>query len=323
MSQHNPLRTTVLGIPVASPVLIGSGPLTDQWGKVQHLLGCCAGAVVLKTIYAGPPTEDYEGTRRFRSGALNSVRYSRRPLDEWIGWIEQWAEASAPVIPSIHACSAVELGRLAETLVEHGARALELGIACPTDGSHSVATAAYIEAAVGAVRRRVTVPIAVKLTAVSDLVELGRAAESAGADALTISDALPAVAVSVRERRLVLGSEVGYSGPGIKPIVLRGIVEVRRVSSLPILGVGGIGTAEDVLQYLLIGCQAVQTYTAVLANGSDLVERLTVDLVSWCDRHETTIVEITGGLRRDSYAKSLDATDLTGAMDAQTLWSGE
>jgi len=98
---------------------------------------------------------------------------------------------------------------------------------------------------------------------VTDIASIARAAESAGADCLTVANTYPAMAVDFRTGRSRLGNLTGgLSGPAIKPITLRLVWEVRKVVKIPILGLGGIETAEDVLEYMVVGASAVQVGTA-------------------------------------------------------------
>jgi len=118
---------------------------------------------------------------------------------------------------------------------------------------------------VGAARRAAAKrPLWVKLMPlVTDIGSIARAAESAGADCLTVANTYPAMAVDFRTGRSRLGNLTGgLSGPAIKPITLRLVWEVRKVVKIPILGLGGIETAEDVLEYMVVGASAVQVGTA-------------------------------------------------------------
>ena len=118
---------------------------------------------------------------------------------------------------------------------------------------------------VGAARRAATKrPLWVKLSPlVTDIGLIARAAEGAGADALTIANTYPAMSVDVRTLKSRLGNQTGgLSGPAIKPITLRLVWEARKTVKIPIIGLGGIETVEDVLEYLAIGASAVQVGTA-------------------------------------------------------------
>lgn len=153
-----------------------------------------------------------------------------------------------------------------------GISAYELNISCPNVkrggmqfGSNPVSAAEVVSAAKKAAQNR---PLWVKLMPlVTDIGQIALAAEAAGADALTVANTYPAMAIDVRTGRSLLGNHTGgLSGPAIKPITLRLVWEVRKAVKIPILGLGGIETAGDVLQYLAVGASAVQVGTASFAD---------------------------------------------------------
>jgi dihydroorotate dehydrogenase (NAD+) catalytic subunit len=128
---------------------------------------------------------------------------------------------------------------------------------------------ALVEVVVGAVRKAAAKrPLWVKLMPlVTDIGLIGRAAEAAGADALTVANTYPAMSVDARTAKSRLGNLTGgLSGPAIKPITLRLVWETRKAVKIPILGLGGIETVEDVLEYLAVGATAVQVGTASFAD---------------------------------------------------------
>jgi dihydroorotate dehydrogenase (NAD+) catalytic subunit len=176
----------------------------------------------------------------------------------------------------------VEVIRVLENA--EGVAAYELNISCPNVkkggmlfGGDPVMVADVVGAARKAAARR---PLWVKLSPlVTDIGLIARAAEGAGADALTVANTYPAMAVDLRTRKSRLGSLTGgLSGPAIKPITLRLVWEVRKAVRIPIIGLGGIETVEDVLEYLAVGASAVQVGTASFADpraSERLVDALT------------------------------------------------
>jgi dihydroorotate dehydrogenase (NAD+) catalytic subunit len=150
-----------------------------------------------------------------------------------------------------------------------GISAYELNISCPNvkkGGMQFGSDPALVEEVVSGARKAVQKkrPLWVKLLPlVTDIGLIGRAAEAAGADALTVANTYPAMAIDFRTRRSRLGNLTGgLSGPAIKPITLRLVWEVCKTVKIPVLGLGGVETAEDVLDYLSVGASAVQVGTA-------------------------------------------------------------
>lgn len=164
-----------------------------------------------------------------------------------------------------------------------GVAAYELNISCPNVkkggmqfGSNPDLVAEVVSAARHAARQR---PLWVKLLPlVTDIALIARAAESSGADVLTVANTYPAMAIDFRSGRSRLGNPTGgLSGPAIKPITLRLVWEARKAVNIPIVGLGGVETAEDVLDYLCVGASAVQVGTASFADpkaSEAIAERL-------------------------------------------------
>jgi len=153
-----------------------------------------------------------------------------------------------------------------------GISAYELNISCPNVkkggmqfGIDPALLEEVVTAARNAARKR---PLWVKLSPlVTDIAQLARIAEGAGADALTVANTYPAMAVDVRTGRSVLGNMTGgLSGPAIKPITMRLVWVVQKAVNIPVIGLGGVETAQDVLEYMMVGAAAVQVGTASFAD---------------------------------------------------------
>jgi len=164
-----------------------------------------------------------------------------------------------------------------------GLAGYELNISCPNvkrGGMQFGSDPACVGEVVGAARKAAsTRPLWVKLSPlVTDIGLIARAAEEAGADALTVANTYPAMAIDYRTGRSRLGNQTGgLSGPAIKPITLRLVWETRKVVKTPILGLGGVEKVEDVLDYLAVGASAVQVGTASFADPK-ASQRLVEDL---------------------------------------------
>jgi dihydroorotate dehydrogenase (NAD+) catalytic subunit len=172
---------------------------------------------------------------------------------------------------------------------DDGLDAIELNVSCP-NVSHGLDLGidpAAVGRLVGRVRAVCPVPVIAKLTPnVTDIVAVARAAAEGGADAVSLINTFRGMAVDWRRRRPILANDVGgLSGPAVKPLALRMVWDVARaLPELPIIGIGGIATADDALEFLVAGASAVQVGTATFA------EPRTVELVrdgvrAWCRDH--------------------------------------
>lgn len=281
------LDAPILGLSPAVPVVVGSGLLTDQERNIRRLLDTGAGAVVTKTIHPNPPRGRDERILRLPVGMLNSTTYSKRSVNHWLGVLRSLADDRLPVIASLHADSPAELAELAADVETSGCRALELGISClnEEDGLEED-TPERVQAYTSAVRSRTSLPLSVKLAVGEGLRERVRAAVAEGADAITLSDTIAGAAVSPTTGQLELDGVFGYSGPGLKPLVLAAIWQLRRSGvDLPILGCGGVSSGRDVADYLSVGANTAQVYTALHTDMTGTLKRIleeTRDLVGAC-----------------------------------------
>lgn len=183
-----------------------------------------------------------------------------------------------------------------------GLAAYELNISCPNVkkggmqyGNDPALTEEVVGTARAAARRR---PLWVKLSPlVSDIKAIARAAAAAGANALSVANTYPAMALDPVSRRSRLGNPTGgLSGPAIKPITLRLVHEVAQAVSIPIIGLGGIETPQDAAEYLLAGATAVQVGTASFVHPG-ACQRLVEDLSTWCSANNiNNINELRGAL---------------------------
>ncbi|WP_438484723.1 dihydroorotate dehydrogenase [Streptomyces sp. S186] len=286
----------MLTMNLANPVMVGSGLLTDQERNIRRLLHSGAGAVVTKTIHPNPPTGLDERIVRLPTGMLNSTTYSKHSVDHWLGILRDLARDRLPVIASLHADAPAELAELAARAEATGCRALELGISCLNEENGLDDTPARVHAYTAATRAATRLPFSVKLASGEGLHARAFAAARAGADAVTISDTLPAAAVHPETGDLRLGGVFGYSGPGIKPLVLASLWKLRRAGfPLPLLASGGVQSGRDVHDYLRVGAVAAQVYTALHTDMSSTLTRI--------------VAETTGSEHADHGTEPVTGTD--------------
>lgn len=265
------LSVQIGALRLRNPILAASG--TFGYGiEFAHLVNLNRlGGFVVKGLSKNP----IEGAPAPRlcqtpSGMLNAVGLQnvgvRAFVAEKLPLLRRFDTA---IVANVFGYSMEEYADVIRVLEDtEGLAAYELNISCPNVkrggmqfGSDPSLTREVVKEARKAARRR---PLWIKLSPlVTDIGLIARAAEEAGADALTVANTYPAMAVDFRTGRSRLGSPTGgLSGPAIKPITLRLVWEASRACSIPIIGLGGIETVEDVLEYLLIGSSAVQVGTA-------------------------------------------------------------
>jgi len=219
------------------------------------------------------------------AGMLNSIGLQNMGVEALIRDIAPvWATWRVPVVVNIAGESVEEYARLARRFDGvPGVSGLELNISCPNVATGlAFGSSPQMAAAVtAAVRRETTLPVIVKLSPnVSDIVSMARAAADAGADALTLTNTFPAMAIDVRSRRPALGWTFGgLSGPALKPIALRLVYQTATAVDVPLIGCGGIMTGLDAIEYIMAGATAVQVGTATFVNP-----RATLDVLDGIER---------------------------------------
>jgi dihydroorotate dehydrogenase (NAD+) catalytic subunit len=199
----------------------------------------------------------------------------------------RWAASDVPIIVNICADTAEGFGDAVRAIDSRpGVAAAELELACPDrtrSGRPFGLGAGPAEEATVAARAATDLPLIVKLTPVAaDIREVARAVAAAGADAISATGSLVGLAIDRGTGKATLGTAYGgLSGPALKPVALRIVYEVAQVVRIPIIGVGGVATLDDVLDYLAAGASAVGLATAALADPA-LPGRLAVELGEWC-----------------------------------------
>jgi dihydroorotate dehydrogenase (NAD+) catalytic subunit len=278
----------------------GSGQEIHQYFDVATL-----GAVVCKSITLEPrgglPTPRMAETA---SGMLNAIGLQNPGVDRWVAEDLPWLHArGVPTIVSIAGKTVTEYRQVAERLRgQPGVIAIEANISCPNVEDRNTVFACKEDttrAAIQAVTRVADVPVFAKLTPdVTDIAAIAGNARSAGAVGVSLINTLLGMAIDVETRRPRLAAGTGgLSGPAIKPVAIRAVHQVHQAfPDLPIIGMGGVRTVEDVAEFLLAGASAVAVGTATFANPlatAELVQQLPAWLAA---RGYQSARELTGAI---------------------------
>lgn len=251
------------------------GPELAQVVPVDSL-----GAVVTKTIFTNPRAGNPAHRLAEASGGmLNSVGIPSPGVDEFRRRVlPAYRQLGPKVVVSVGGLSVFDYFEVTDALSDEAIDALEVNVSCPNLGHGGLeigSTPAMIEQVTrGVVDRAAGRPVIVKLTPnVASVPDLARAAEIAGAEAVTVANTLVGMALHRGTRRPVLGNNTGgVSGPIVRPIVLRMVWQTANAVTIPIVASGGITGVDDVLDYLAVGATAVQIGTATFARPSTMVE---------------------------------------------------
>jgi dihydroorotate dehydrogenase (NAD+) catalytic subunit len=299
------LAVHIGGLKLKNPVMTASGTFGYGEDYAPYLDLNQLGALVVKGLsleprMGNPPPRIMETP----CGMLNAVGLQNIGVQAFIrDKLPFLRQFDTPVIANIYAESVDEFPMLAGILSKApGVHALEINISCPNVQKGGVAFGTDPEMAADITRRvkaETGLPVIVKLTPnVTDIAAIAESVEAAGADAVSLINTITGMSVNVETRTPHLKNITGgLSGPAIKPVALRMVWQVANRVSIPVIGLGGIMTADDALEYLIVGARAVQVGTANFINPRaipDIVEGIEIYL----QKHRMThIQELIGSLK--------------------------
>ena len=288
-----------------NPILTASGTFGyglefAPYGDLKSLGGIIVKGLSLKPRLGNPMPRLAETP----CGMLNAIGLENVGLKRFVSDKMPWLRTlRSPVIVNILGDSVEEYAELAGALsAVPGISGLEVNISCPNvkKGGVAFGTVPDMAAAVTrAVRAASDLPLIVKLSPnVTDIVAMARAVADNGADAISLINTLIGMAIDVRTRRPRLANVIGgLSGPAVKPVALRMVWQVASAVRIPVIGIGGIGTAEDAIEFLLAGASAVQVGTANFYNPAASMDILD-GLAAWLrEQGETSVRAVIGTLR--------------------------
>ena len=277
------------GLRLRNPLLVASGTFGYgvEYGEVvdvERLGAICCKGTTLRPRVGNPPPRVTETP----AGMLNSIGLQNPGVDGVLEkYAPRWARWQVPVIVNVAGESVDDYVEVARRLDgQPGVAGIELNISCPNVGRGGLQFALDAEGAsavTAAVRAATDLPLMVKLSpAAPDVRAIARAIADAGADSISAVNTLSGMALDRERRRPLLGNTYGgLSGPALKPVALRVVYEVAQAVKIPIVGIGGVGSLDDVLDFLMAGAVAVQVGTAVFADPT-LPLRLVDELAAYC-----------------------------------------
>ena len=260
------LATDFAGIKMATPVMGASGTFGFGIEYIDFLDLKKVGAIISKGITPVPRAGN-DGVRiaETPSGMLNCIGLENPGIDRFLSDVLPRVRQQAPdtaFIANFSAGTVEDYGMMAAKLDVDGVDGVEVNISCPNVkeggivfGTDPKAAAAVTES----VKKNTSKPVIVKLSPnVTDITVMAKAVEDAGADAIALINTLTGMVVDIRTWKPLLGNITGgLSGPAVKPIAVRMVWQVANAVKVPILGLGGIATAEDAIEFLLAGASAV------------------------------------------------------------------
>lgn len=297
------LNVNVAGIHFKNPLIAASGTFGfgleyKDYIDLNQLGGISVTGLTLEPRKGNPPPRIVETP----SGILNSVGLQNPGVEYFIeSVLPELKQYNTIIIANINGNSLDEYCHMASRLQQADIHMLELNLSCPNvkQGGVSFGTdPKMVYSITKAVKKHSYQPLVVKLTPnVTDITEIALAAQQGGADAISLVNTFLGMAIDVKTRRPVLGNITGgLSGPAIKPIALRMVWQVSKVVDIPIIGMGGIMTGQDVVEFLLAGATAVSVGTANLVSPNSMIEILNELKNYMLNNKIFDIHELIGGL---------------------------
>lgn len=307
--QGTDLSVSFAGITFKNPVIAASG--TFGYGvefedivSLERLGGFVVKGLSLEPMAGNPPPRMFETA----AGMLNAIGLqnigARAFVQEKLPMLAK--KENIVVIANVFGYTREEYQHVIRTLNEgEGIAAYELNVSCPNTRNGGInfgSDPILLDEVVGAAKAVSRRPIIVKLSPnVTSVPHMAKVAEGAGADAISLINTFVALAIDPETRRPRISNFMaGLSGPAIKPIALRMVYEAAHTVNIPVIGMGGITTASDVVEFMLAGAAAVEVGTASYFDPC-ATERIITDLEGWCAGHRIKdIKELIGGLKTDS-----------------------
>ena len=268
------MKVNIGGIEIKNPVMTASGTFgyASEFDELMDLNRL--GAIVVKGLSlepskGNPPPRIVETP----CGMLNAIGLENVGLAAFVKKkLPFLRRLDTPIFVNVYGKSTEEYAELAARLEDiDGVSGIEVNISCPNVKSGGMAFGAYPESAaevIRAIRKQIAKPLMVKLSPnVTDITEIAKSVEAEGADSISLINTITGMAIDIETRRPKIGNITGgLSGPAIKPVALRMVWQLAQTVKVPVVGIGGIMTAKDALEFLIAGAVAVQIGTANFIN---------------------------------------------------------
>ena len=302
------LRVNFAGIRLKNPVIAASGTFGYglEFEDVLHLEklgGFVVKGLSKEPMVGNPPPRLYETP----AGMLNAIGLQnvgvRAFLDEKLPKLRRLK--NVVFFANVFGYTREDYEHVIRVLNEgEGIAAYELNVSCPNTAQGGIQFGSdprQLDEVVGTAKRVSQRPLIVKLSPnVTSIAQMAKVAENAGADALSVANTFIAMAIDAETRKpRIANITAGLSGPAIKPIALRMVFDASRAVKIPVIGVGGISTAADVVEFMLAGATAIQVGTASYWDPR-ATEKIVDELTQWCIEHRVErLSELTGGLQTE------------------------
>jgi len=265
--------------------------MDEDAGSMQRMSDCGAGAIVTKSI-GMQPKEGYANPTllELEFGLLNAMGLPNPGIELYGQEIKKLKKSKTPIIGSIFGANTKEFVALATKMEQYGAAAVELNVSCPHAKRYGLEVGCdttLLQTIVSSVKKQIHIPVFVKVSPnVVNIVEIAQAAEKGNADAIVAINTVKGMKIDLEIAQPILANKTGgYSGKAIKPIGVRCVYDIAQNVKIPVIGVGGITTGDDAIEYFMAGASAVQIGSAVYYRGPDVFKSVCNEISVWMDDH--------------------------------------
>ena len=295
------LKVNVSGLRLKNPSMVASGIMDETGDSMIKMMESGAGAVVTKSIGLEP--KDGHGNPTLVEldyGYINAMGLPNPGIDAFGEEMEVAVRAGVTVIGSIFASCEGDFSLLAGRMEDMGAAAVELNLSCPHASGYGMEMGidpVVVKAIVASVKDSVRVPVFAKLTPNTHrLMDIGNSVQEAGGDAVVAINTLKAMAISPESARPILRNRFGgLSGPAVKPVGVRAVFDLYSVLDIPIIGVGGITSWRDAVEYIMAGASAFQVGSAIGHKGVQVFGEICDGMLAFMrDYGYSSIHDMTG-----------------------------
>lgn len=309
------MSVNIGGLRLANPVMPGSGTFAEGMARVIDINRL--GAIVTKT-FTPHLREGCKPPRvvEYKDATLMAIGIPSKGPEHYIREVVPfYRDYAPPLICSISAPTAEGFAALAARVSVAGVAALEINVSCPNlekDGKAFSMEAEATARVIRQIRAATELPIWAKLTPnVTDIAEIAQAAEAAGADAITVCNGMLGMAVDIENFRPALGNITGgVTGPALKPVILRMCHQVAGAVKVPVIGCGGVATAADAIEYLMVGASAVQVGTINFVNPHAMPEIID-GIAAFCRRNGLArAADLTGAMKTEGFGGETAGTEM-------------
>lgn len=285
------LSVEIAGLKLRNPVVLASGILGETGSSLLRVADSGAGAVVTKSIGMEPREGHPNPTvLELEAGIVNAVGLANPGIVAFIDELRVATAGEVPVIGSVFGKNEGDMSNVAQLMEDAGAAAIELNLSCPHArevGAELGKDPEVVGSIVASVKNSVRIPVFAKITPnVTDIVDSALAVSNSRGDGIVAINTVKAMVIDPVTAKPILSNRVGgLSGPAIRPIGVRCVYELYENVDVPIIGVGGILTGMDALEYIMAGAAAVQIGSAAYYRGIEVFGKVASEIEQFLDEH--------------------------------------